>query len=107
MVHAPCMRKVQREYEICSAHYRDKLREINLMKSSDQTLPLCCSLQDYFTCSTAVVNITCGNNATHFTRRLLNRMSQQLIQVKTHLTCLAQCENAKFWKIYCLLYSQK
>ena len=83
--HAPCMKSVQGEYQVCSDRYKEKLKQINAQETPEQgqTSPdkvglLCCSFQEYLDCSQRVVNTTCGFHTASFTKGFLDRMAKPM-----------------------------
>ena len=84
--HAPCMKRVQSEYQACSDRYQEKLKLIQSDQTEDSSPDkvglLCCSFQEYLDCSQQVVNVTCGFHTASFTKGFLDRMATPLAKVK-------------------------
>jgi len=92
--HAPCMKRVQNEYSSCSARYQEMLQlkdtstfsstQSEKIENFDVGL-LCCSFQEYLSCSMSAVNNTCGRDTAVFTKTFLDRMSSPLSQGHCHV----------------------
>ncbi|XP_034941898.1 uncharacterized protein [Chelonus insularis] len=83
--HAPCMQKVQSDYELCSKKYQNTVRELenqNLTRSSEPVKSVCCAFQEFLDCSHHTVRRKCGEETAEFTKNFLDMMSNSLI--KTH-----------------------
>ena len=88
LIHAPCMKSVQTQYQECSDRYQEKLKQIQAdprskvqgssSSSPDKVGLLCCSFQEYLDCSQHVVNNTCGFHTASFTKGFLDRMAKPL-----------------------------
>ncbi|XP_063594408.1 mucin-2-like [Penaeus indicus] len=88
--HAPCMRTVNSEYNLCSEIYHQKTADLNHISDAVATLDdeeknrnvitLCCSFQEYLQCSERVVFDTCGNETASFTKEFLDRMAGPIVQ---------------------------
>ncbi|KAK0077954.1 hypothetical protein PV325_003247 [Microctonus aethiopoides] len=81
--HAPCMQKVQADYEVCSKKYQESIHELekkNLTKSSMPVKLVCCAFQEFLTCSHNTVQNKCGEETAEFTKNFLERMSNALIK---------------------------
>ncbi|GFG31860.1 hypothetical protein Cfor_02666, partial [Coptotermes formosanus] len=99
LVHAPCMKQVNDDYEDCVHRYQRKIGEVHARINEQQRRPanetssgndselrtVCCSFRDYLTCSHRIVMEKCGEQTANFTKDFLNQMSFSLIQ--------AHCEN--------------
>lgn len=86
LLHAPCMREAQTEYESCADEYQVRIKNLNKAEKKsdedeeDNVQVLCCSFQSYLHCSERVVNSTCGLHTATFTKGFLDRMSGPLVQ---------------------------
>ncbi|XP_049868844.1 uncharacterized protein LOC126368746 [Pectinophora gossypiella] len=93
--HADCVKTVRSEYEVCSRKYETTLTTLSDHQRSDhyQTdqqdvaashedylRKVCCSFQEYLTCSERTVLRTCGREAANFTSDFLTRMSSNIIK---------------------------
>ncbi|KAJ9587148.1 hypothetical protein L9F63_019328 [Diploptera punctata] len=100
--HAPCMRQVTTDYEICAQKYQKKIGEVHQRINDQSKRPsnetatervvrenelrtVCCSFRDYLLCSQNIVMEKCGEKTANFTQDFLNQMSVSLIQ--------AHCKN--------------
>lgn len=88
--HAPCMKEVKEDYEICAREYEQKIHSMQAIGNqntsspedgNDQVRKLCCSFQEYLRCSHAIVMGTCGEETAQFTKAFLDRMASSLIQI--------------------------
>jgi len=83
--HAPCMQKVQAEYELCSKRYVDAVFAIErknqtTTKSNENLKEICCAFQEYLDCSHHTVLRKCGEKTAEFTKDFLARMSNSLLK---------------------------
>ncbi|XP_060522888.1 uncharacterized protein LOC132699914 [Cylas formicarius] len=102
--HAPCMQRVEPENEICFKKYAKQMNEIQSKSpienvsepdlvsyqtyqkrkrdAADEGIKnVCCSFQEYVDCSTKTTRNTCGNEAAEFSRKFLDKMSTNMIQL--------------------------
>ncbi|XP_022196501.2 uncharacterized protein LOC111053876 [Nilaparvata lugens] len=86
--HAPCMREVKDEYERCTRTYQTKLTEMTSQSNNhpggdnDKNIKkLCCSFQEYLSCSRSIMLDKCGEGTAKFTAGLLQRMSISMIKL--------------------------
>ncbi|XP_031626675.1 uncharacterized protein LOC116342972 [Contarinia nasturtii] len=82
--HAPCLLHVQNKYEECSKHYQDtlaKLPEPSPNTTHKALEEVCCSFREYISCTEHIVKHTCGKEAAHFTRNILDRISNSLMRL--------------------------
>lgn len=83
--HAPCMQKVQSEYELCFKTYQRTTQEIdrgNRTTGQDGSLKsLCCAFKEYLACSHHTVRRQCGDDTAQFTKEFLDRMSTSLLKM--------------------------
>ncbi|RZF32240.1 hypothetical protein LSTR_LSTR011512 [Laodelphax striatellus] len=86
--HAPCMREVKDEYELCTRNYQTKIQEMTRQSNNhpgednDKNIKkLCCSFQEYLSCSREIMLDKCGEGTATFTAGLLRRMSISLIKL--------------------------
>ncbi|XP_055694332.1 uncharacterized protein LOC129796439 isoform X2 [Lutzomyia longipalpis] len=101
--HAPCMRHVKKQYEICSSTYQTTMSRIgqivpepseatetsghadghNLTRvhfyEMERIKTVCCAFKDYIDCSENVVRLACGEETANYTRRFLDKMSSSLM----------------------------
>jgi len=87
LLHAPCMRNVQRGYEVCADEYHSQMDRItptqpvtDASDSSTQIRTLCCSFKSYLHCSQQAVLHRCGIGTSNFTKNFLERMAGPLVQ---------------------------
>ncbi|XP_029038277.1 uncharacterized protein LOC114873775 isoform X1 [Osmia bicornis bicornis] len=82
--HAPCMQKVQPEYELCSKKYHRTTQEIersNHTVSLNASLKsLCCGFKEFLECSHHTVRRQCGDDTAQFAKEFLDRMSISLLK---------------------------
>ncbi|XP_034175261.1 uncharacterized protein LOC117601980 isoform X4 [Osmia lignaria lignaria] len=82
--HAPCMQKVQPEYELCSKKYHRTTQEIersNHTASLNASLKsLCCGFKEFLECSHHTVRRQCGDDTAQFAKEFLDRMSISLLK---------------------------
>ncbi|XP_037092777.1 uncharacterized protein LOC119112644 [Pollicipes pollicipes] len=87
LLHAPCMRTVQRGYEVCADEYHSQMDLITIDSpaadagdSSVQIQMLCCSFKSYLHCSQQAVMHRCGIGTANFTKNFLERLAGPLVQ---------------------------
>ncbi|XP_047102743.1 uncharacterized protein LOC124721700 [Schistocerca piceifrons] len=87
LVHAPCMREVNLRNEDCASDYQEAIRqnvpsaEPRSQQESDAKLQqVCCSFQQYLTCSTTAALSGCGVATANFTKHFLDRMARPLVE---------------------------
>uniref|UniRef100_A0A6B2E887 Putative conserved secreted protein n=1 Tax=Phlebotomus kandelakii TaxID=1109342 RepID=A0A6B2E887_9DIPT len=85
--HAPCLRMVKPDYEICAKKYQDTISRISLLEqrgignATDDTVAIvCCSFREYLDCSERTARRMCGEETAAFTRRFLDKMADSLIR---------------------------
>ncbi|VVD00815.1 unnamed protein product [Leptidea sinapis] len=89
--HADCVKTVRSEYETCSKNYEVTLTSLSNHQKKDQyetdgashddyLRTVCCSFQEYLTCSERTVQRTCGDEAALFTSAFLKRMASNIIK---------------------------
>ncbi|XP_011310749.1 uncharacterized protein [Fopius arisanus] len=82
--HAPCMQKVQTDYEMCSKKYQNTvlaLDKTNQTRSSEPIKSICCAFQEYLECSHHTVRRKCGEETAVFTKNFLDLMANSLIKM--------------------------
>ncbi|XP_018573831.1 uncharacterized protein LOC108912896 [Anoplophora glabripennis] len=99
--HAPCMKRVEKQNEVCFKRYTKAMNEIqsntpevnssepdivNVIKkkreAADEGIKnVCCSFQEYVECSTHTMRRQCGEEAAEFSRRFMDKMSSSMIQL--------------------------
>ncbi|CAH0564860.1 unnamed protein product [Brassicogethes aeneus] len=101
--HVPCMKKVEPENEVCFKRYRKAMENIQAnspsieaaadindlvsyqkrkREAADEGIKnVCCSFQEYVECSTHSTKRKCGDEAAQFSRKFLDQMSHQMIQM--------------------------
>lgn len=86
--HAPCLRHVQSEYEVCAKRYEETIAFINQARSQenvtltedDNVKTVCCSFTEFLDCSEQTARKTCGEETAQFTRGFLDKMSSTLVK---------------------------
>lgn len=86
--HAPCLRVVQAEYEVCTKRYQETMAFINQAKTQENVTltedesvrTVCCSFTEYLDCSEQAARKTCGEETAQFTRGFLDKMSSTLVK---------------------------
>ncbi|KAJ2946084.1 hypothetical protein O0L34_g5003 [Tuta absoluta] len=92
--HASCVKNVRPEYEHCSKKYEHQLMTLNNHQRNDQyqtdqhlassheenLKTVCCSFQEYLSCSERTVQASCGEAAASFTSSFLKRMASAIIK---------------------------
>lgn len=91
--HADCVKNVRSEYEVCSKKYEVTLTSLSNHQQSEHydtdqretshemyLKTVCCSFQEYLTCSERTVQRSCGNEAALFTSNFLKRMASNIIR---------------------------
>lgn len=91
--HADCVKNVRPEYEVCSKKYEVTLTTLsdhqkeryhtddtNVATHEDYLRTVCCSFQEYLTCSEQTVQRSCGDDAALFTSAFLKRMASNIIK---------------------------
>ncbi|GAB0099526.1 uncharacterized protein DMENIID0001_153980 [Sergentomyia squamirostris] len=100
--HAPCLRMVKPDYEICAKKYQDTISRVTEMEqkaltnSSDESSTLavvCCSFREYLDCSEMTARRICGDEVAAFTRSFLDKMGDNLIR--------EHCENYSLTSGWC------
>ncbi|XP_008559174.1 uncharacterized protein LOC103579527 [Microplitis demolitor] len=92
--HAPCMQKVQTDYELCSKRYQQSVVELeskNKTKSSENIKSVCCAFREFLECSHHTVRRKCGEETAEFTKDFLDRMSDSLIKVHCSPYTQSEC----------------
>ncbi|XP_057331396.1 uncharacterized protein LOC130671493 [Microplitis mediator] len=92
--HAPCMQKVQTDYELCSKRYQQSVIELeskNKTKSSENIKSVCCAFREFLECSHHTVRRKCGEETAEFTKDFLDRMSDSLIKVHCSPYTQSEC----------------
>ncbi|CAD6215886.1 GSCOCG00000702001-RA-CDS [Cotesia congregata] len=92
--HAPCMQKVQTDYELCSKRYQQSVIELeskNTTKSSENVKSVCCAFREFLACSHHTVRRKCGEETAEFTKDFLDRMSNSLIKMHCSLYTQSEC----------------
>ncbi|XP_043237458.1 uncharacterized protein LOC122389447 [Amphibalanus amphitrite] len=87
LLHAPCMRTVQRGYEVCADEYLSQMDRIGPGATDDsgehssahQIRKLCCSFKSYLHCSQQAVVHKCGIGTSNFTKNFLERLAGPLV----------------------------
>ncbi|RZC31774.1 uncharacterized protein BDFB_007301, partial [Asbolus verrucosus] len=99
--YAPCMKKVEKENEVCLKRYVNTMKEIQSRTKEETTVEpdlityqkrkreaadegiksVCCSFQEYAECSTHTMRRACGEDAAQFSREFLDKMSSSLIRM--------------------------
>ncbi|XP_059622897.1 uncharacterized protein LOC132266078 [Phlebotomus argentipes] len=85
--HAPCLRVVKPDYEICAKKYQDTISRITQLEhrgignATDDTVAIvCCSFREYLDCSERTARRICGDETAAFTRSFLDKMADNLIR---------------------------
>uniref|UniRef100_A0A1B0CUX2 Uncharacterized protein n=1 Tax=Lutzomyia longipalpis TaxID=7200 RepID=A0A1B0CUX2_LUTLO len=86
--HAPCLRMVKPDYEICAKKYQDTISRVTQMEhrgmangTDDDTVGIvCCSFREYLDCSERTARRICGEETAAFLRRFLDKMADSLIR---------------------------
>ncbi|XP_041978216.1 uncharacterized protein LOC121732412 [Aricia agestis] len=90
--HAVCVKNVRPEYEVCSRKYEVTLTALSGHQKKDQyntdvatshedhLRTVCCSFQEFLTCSERTVQRSCGDEAALFTSEFLRRMASNIIK---------------------------
>uniref|UniRef100_A0A1L8DNY5 Putative conserved secreted protein n=1 Tax=Nyssomyia neivai TaxID=330878 RepID=A0A1L8DNY5_9DIPT len=87
--HAPCLRMVKPDYEICAKKYQDTISRVTQMEhrgmvngtDDDDTVGIvCCSFREYLDCSERTARRICGEETAAFLRSFLDKMADSLIR---------------------------
>ncbi|XP_050526568.1 uncharacterized protein LOC126897199 [Daktulosphaira vitifoliae] len=94
--HAPCLKKVHKEYEECGKEHQKHITE--MMANNNSTIQfqpshdmnenlkhLCRSFRGYLICVNDIVKATCGETTVAFTKQFLSEMASSLLKI---------CENS-------------
>ncbi|EAA00770.5 AGAP011666-PA, partial [Anopheles gambiae str. PEST] len=90
VLHAPCMRHVKKDYEVCAIHYQSTMAKIGHHPNSTKSVEdaeeerlktVCCAFQKYMQCSEFTVRHACGDETALFTRKFLDKMSNTLMRM--------------------------
>uniref|UniRef100_A0A8W7PH76 Uncharacterized protein n=1 Tax=Anopheles coluzzii TaxID=1518534 RepID=A0A8W7PH76_ANOCL len=73
--HAPCMRHVKKDYEVCAIHYQSTMAKIG------QSVATTTTTTKYMQCSEFTVRHACGDETALFTRKFLDKMSNTLMRM--------------------------
>ncbi|EFA07708.1 uncharacterized protein LOC100141683 isoform X2 [Tribolium castaneum] len=99
--YAPCMKKVEKQNEMCLKTYTKAMKEIESRteeqvtdepdlvtyqkrkrETADEGIrSVCCSFQRYVECSTHTMRRACGEDAADFSREFLDKISSSLIRM--------------------------
>ncbi|XP_043290032.1 uncharacterized protein [Venturia canescens] len=95
--HAPCMQKVQAEYEICSKRYVQaafaiERRNQTSVKANEPLKGICCAFQEYLDCSHNTVLRKCGKETAEFTKDFLDKMSNSLMKMHCEPYTHGECD---------------
>ncbi|XP_053608130.1 uncharacterized protein LOC128673963 [Plodia interpunctella] len=94
--HASCVKTVRPEYERCSKKYEVTLTTLSEPHKTEQystgrndspedhLKTVCCSFQEYLTCSEQTVQRSCGDEAALFTSEFLKKMASNIIKNFCH-----------------------
>ncbi|CAH1377472.1 uncharacterized protein [Tenebrio molitor] len=99
--YAPCMKKVEKQNEVCLNRYTTAMKAIDSQTRDEATedpdlvtyqkrkreaadegiRKVCCAFQEYVECSTHTMRRACGEDAAQFSRDFLDRISSSLIRL--------------------------
>ncbi|XP_076244395.1 uncharacterized protein LOC143185330 [Calliopsis andreniformis] len=83
--HAPCIQKVQPEYELCSKKYQRTTQELerrnHTLSLNESLKSLCCGFKEYLECSHHRIRRHCGDDTAQFIKEFLDRMSTSLLKM--------------------------
>uniref|UniRef100_A0A6E8W379 Uncharacterized protein n=1 Tax=Anopheles coluzzii TaxID=1518534 RepID=A0A6E8W379_ANOCL len=89
VLHAPCMRHVKKDYEVCAIHYQSTMAKIGQSVATTTTTTVASSIYPtmathpaaYMQCSEFTVRHACGDETALFTRKFLDKMSNTLMRM--------------------------
>ncbi|KAG7212013.1 hypothetical protein KM043_011208 [Ampulex compressa] len=103
--HAPCMQKVNLQYEQCNKRYQKITQEIqqeNRTAGHNGSLKsLCCAFKEFLGCSYHTVRRQCGDDTADFTKVfILDRMSSSLLEMHCAPYTDEECALASGGSVY-------